>query len=175
MTCGVGRRHDSILVLPWLWLAAAAPTQLLAWKLPYAAGIALKKRGGTNTHWSPFPVIKHFFIMFVFSISCILLGAYAKYRKVSKHTPSLKCDSHFSHLPLDSSGRNAFPCNNGISNPVGTLDMCTILDNSNRNWRFWKSYSKPEFQFPRQIIHADMYTYMHAHTESLTPFITETF
>ena len=33
-------------VLPWLWcrLAEAAPIQPLAWKLPYAAGAALKRK-----------------------------------------------------------------------------------------------------------------------------------
>ena len=35
-------------VLPWLWcrLAEAAPIQPLAWKLPYAADAALKKKEG---------------------------------------------------------------------------------------------------------------------------------
>ena len=34
------------LALLWLWprLAATAPIQLLAWELPYAAGVALKKK-----------------------------------------------------------------------------------------------------------------------------------
>ena len=44
MSCGVGHRCGSNLVLLWLWrrLAAAAPIQLLTWELPYAAGTALK-------------------------------------------------------------------------------------------------------------------------------------
>ena len=35
-SCGVGHRHGSDPVLPWLWcrLAAAAPIQPLAWELP---------------------------------------------------------------------------------------------------------------------------------------------
>ena len=44
MSFGVGRRH--ILDPEWLWLwyrpAATAPIQPLAWKLPCAAGVALK-------------------------------------------------------------------------------------------------------------------------------------
>ena len=44
MSCGVGRRHGSDPVLPWLWCrpAAVAPIQPLAWDLPYAAPVALK-------------------------------------------------------------------------------------------------------------------------------------
>ena len=43
MSCGVGRRHG--LDMAWLWcrLTAAALIQSLPWKLPYAAGAALKK------------------------------------------------------------------------------------------------------------------------------------
>ena len=42
---GVGRRHGSDPALLWLWhrLAATAPIQTLAWELPYAMGVALKK------------------------------------------------------------------------------------------------------------------------------------
>ena len=49
MSCGAGRRFSSDPsldpVLPWLWhrLAAVALIQLLAWELPYVAGVALKK------------------------------------------------------------------------------------------------------------------------------------
>ena len=45
MSCGVGHRHSSDLVLLWLWcrLVATALIQLLAWELPYALGAALKK------------------------------------------------------------------------------------------------------------------------------------
>ena len=47
MSCGVGRRHDTDLAWLWLWcrLAAAAPIPPLAWELPDAAGVALKKKG----------------------------------------------------------------------------------------------------------------------------------
>ena len=43
MSCGVGRRCGSDLVLLWLWCrpAAAAPTSPLAWELPHTAGAAL--------------------------------------------------------------------------------------------------------------------------------------
>ena len=42
---GVGHRHGSDLMLPWLWLrlAAAASVWPLAWEPPCAAGAALKK------------------------------------------------------------------------------------------------------------------------------------
>ena len=45
MSCGVGRRHSSDPALLWLWCrpAAVAPIQPLAWELPYAAAVALKK------------------------------------------------------------------------------------------------------------------------------------
>ena len=44
MSCGVGRRRCSDLVLLWLWLAATALIQPLAWELPFATGAALKKK-----------------------------------------------------------------------------------------------------------------------------------
>ena len=46
MSCGVGRRHGSDLALQWLWcrLVASALIRPLAWKLPYAAGAALKRQ-----------------------------------------------------------------------------------------------------------------------------------
>ena len=45
MSCSVGRRHGSDLLLLWLWhrLAATAPIRLLAREPPYAAGEALEK------------------------------------------------------------------------------------------------------------------------------------
>ena len=44
MSCGVGRRCASDLVLLWLWLAAIAPTGPLAWEPPYAMSVALKSK-----------------------------------------------------------------------------------------------------------------------------------
>ena len=46
MSCGVGRRRSSDLALLWLWYrpAAEAPIRPLAWKPPYVAGVALKKK-----------------------------------------------------------------------------------------------------------------------------------
>ena len=46
MSCGIGHRHGSDLVLLWLWhrLAAIALIQLLAWDAPYAMGVALKRQ-----------------------------------------------------------------------------------------------------------------------------------
>ena len=45
MSCGVGCRHGSDLALLWLWcrLAATALIRPLAWKPPYATGVALEK------------------------------------------------------------------------------------------------------------------------------------
>ena len=43
MSRGVGCRHGLDLVLLWHRPAATAPIQPLAWELPYAAGVALKK------------------------------------------------------------------------------------------------------------------------------------
>jgi len=45
MSCGVGHRCGSDLVLLWLWcrLVATAPIQPLAWETPYATGAALEK------------------------------------------------------------------------------------------------------------------------------------
>ena len=36
--------NDSMLLWLWCRQAAAAPIQLLAWELPYAPGVALKKQ-----------------------------------------------------------------------------------------------------------------------------------
>jgi len=46
MSCGVGCRQGSDLVLLWLWCrpAAVAPIGPLAWELPYAAGVALERK-----------------------------------------------------------------------------------------------------------------------------------
>lgn len=45
MSCDVDRRRNSDLVLLWLWhrLAAMALIRPLAWELPDAMGVALKK------------------------------------------------------------------------------------------------------------------------------------
>ena len=46
MSCGVGRRHGSDLVLLWLCqrLTAVAWIRPLAWELPYADGVTLKRQ-----------------------------------------------------------------------------------------------------------------------------------
>ena len=56
MSCGVGGRRSSDLVLLWLWCrpAAVALIQPLAWELTYAVGVALKTKKmktkkGSNT------------------------------------------------------------------------------------------------------------------------------
>ena len=46
MSCGVGCIQGSDPTLLWLWcrLAAATPIGPLAWELPYAVGVALKRK-----------------------------------------------------------------------------------------------------------------------------------
>ena len=46
VSCGVGHRHGSDLVLLQLWPrpAAVATIQPLAWKFPYATSMAVKKK-----------------------------------------------------------------------------------------------------------------------------------
>ena len=50
MSCGVGQRRSSDLVLLWLWhrLVTAVMIQTVAWELPDAMGEALKKPKQTN-------------------------------------------------------------------------------------------------------------------------------
>ena len=45
MSCGIGSRHSSYLVLLWPRLAAVALIQPLAWELPHSAGEVLKSKG----------------------------------------------------------------------------------------------------------------------------------
>ena len=46
VSCGVGHRRGLAPALLWLWcrLAAIALIRPLAWELPYAAGVALKRQ-----------------------------------------------------------------------------------------------------------------------------------
>ena len=46
----IGHKCGSDLALLWLWCrpAAAVPIQPLAWELPYAAGVALKRKKGVG-------------------------------------------------------------------------------------------------------------------------------
>ena len=46
MSCGVGHRHGSDLVLLWLWCrpATIAPIQPPPWESPYTVGVALKRQ-----------------------------------------------------------------------------------------------------------------------------------
>ena len=55
MSCSVGRKCGSDLVLLWLShrLAAAVPIQPLAWELPYAAGAALKRKKKKSKQKNP--------------------------------------------------------------------------------------------------------------------------
>ena len=50
VSCGVVHRHGLDPALLWLWcsLAATAPIPSLAWELPYAVGVALKRHTHKN-------------------------------------------------------------------------------------------------------------------------------
>ena len=53
MSCDVGLRHGSDLVLLWLWCrpVATAPIWSLAWEPPYVAGAAKKKKEKNLLGW----------------------------------------------------------------------------------------------------------------------------
>ena len=44
VSCGVGQGCSLDLALLWLWHRLAALIQLLAWELPYAMGVTLKRQ-----------------------------------------------------------------------------------------------------------------------------------
>ena len=52
MSCGIGHRRGPDPVLLWLWHrpAAVAPIPPLAWKLPYAMDVALKRYTHKKRH-----------------------------------------------------------------------------------------------------------------------------
>ena len=54
MSYGIGHRRSSNPVWLWLWYGptAAAPIPPLAWELPYAAGVGLKRKKEKGTHLS---------------------------------------------------------------------------------------------------------------------------
>ena len=54
MSCGVGCRCSSDMVLPWLWCRLAAVVSS-SWKLPYATGVALKSKNKTNEQTKKYP------------------------------------------------------------------------------------------------------------------------
>ena len=51
MSCGVVQRHGLDLMSLWLWRRpmATAPIRALAWKPPYAVGVALKTKANKQT------------------------------------------------------------------------------------------------------------------------------
>ena len=57
VSCGEGCRHGSHPELLWLWcrLAAAAPTQSLAWELPCAMVATIRKRRENTKDKAPSP------------------------------------------------------------------------------------------------------------------------
>ena len=54
MSCGVGCKGGLDPTLLWLWyrpVSAIAPIRPLAWELPYAAGVTLKRQKGKKKKW----------------------------------------------------------------------------------------------------------------------------
>ena len=58
MSCGIDSSPslDQALLGLWCRLAAVALIGLLAWELPYATGVALKKEINNNKHKNEFPI-----------------------------------------------------------------------------------------------------------------------
>ena len=58
MSCGVGHKWGPDPALLWLWhrLAAVASIQPLAWELPRAQGVALKKKEKTKNEKKKTPL-----------------------------------------------------------------------------------------------------------------------
>ena len=97
MSCCVGHRYSSNSTLLWPWCRPAAATMIrpLAWELPYALGVTLKRQNQTNK--------KHMVTCFDLSSNLIffLLLYSAVFSIRSKH--SLSCPkiiflNHFSNL-----------------------------------------------------------------------------
>ena len=69
MSCGTGLRSSSDPKLLWVWCrpAAVVPIQPLAWKFPYAVGVALKSlkkktlcKAAVTSPYSQFELHLHF-------------------------------------------------------------------------------------------------------------------
>ena len=77
MSCGIGCRCSSDLVLLWLWLVATALIWPLAWEPPYAAGAALKQtnktKGDCDLCFGHFPIAHN---MGVFCAQLLVLSNY---------------------------------------------------------------------------------------------------
>ena len=59
MSCGVGCRLSSDLMLLWLWHRLAAVTQIgsLAWEPPYALGVVLKNKNKKQLLFTEHPPV----------------------------------------------------------------------------------------------------------------------
>jgi len=66
MSCGIGCRCSSDLVLLWCRLAATVPVQPLAWEPPYASGAALEKKDVQAVHILPYHQVLDNFLFFFF-------------------------------------------------------------------------------------------------------------
>ena len=70
MSCGVGHRRGLDPALLWLWrkLAAIVPIRPLAWELPCAMGVALKRQKEKKKKNQGFYVRHVKFCVFIFKV-----------------------------------------------------------------------------------------------------------
>ena len=76
MSYGVGHglSSDPMLMWLWYWPAAVALIPPLAWELPYAMGVALKKKKNISLRYFVFiHKIEEFFVCFCFCFLVLLL------------------------------------------------------------------------------------------------------
>ena len=75
VSCGVGHRWSLDLALLWLWqsLAAKALIQPLVWKLPYATGMALKRKAKKKK------LPSWYFVFLFYFIFCFLIATPVAY------------------------------------------------------------------------------------------------
>ena len=113
---GAGRRCSLDLVVLWLWcrLAAVAPTGLLAWEPPYAAGAALKRTK------DPPKKIVYITTYCFFSAQLSFLLCFADYIS--------KIELLLSHLPLLANAPY-------LSTPFSNKHLCLIMP-IRRHWVF---------------------------------------
>ena len=110
MSCGVGHKHGSDLMLLWLWCrpAAVAPTRPLAWESPYAVGMAPQKKQIKNKNFK-----KLLLLLFVF------LGPYLWHMEVPRL--GVKCKLQLL----------AYTTARATSDPSHNSDLCCSL------WQPW--------------------------------------
>ena len=122
MSCGIGHRCDLDLVLPCLGcrLVAASPIGPLAWKLPYATGMALKEsKIKIHIYLKNKIRAEHFFLVFV--KSDILFPDFAPEFRISRN-------DQFGAISLQLSSLSLFLFSASSSSPNGIFlfPCCSI-------------------------------------------------